>query len=63
MRDPARITPLLELIEAIWRRHPDMRLCQLIGNALPGQDAYHVEDGALEVELRRLYERLGSNDS
>jgi uncharacterized protein YihD (DUF1040 family) len=63
MRDLARIAPLLELIEAIWRRYPDMRLCQLIGNALPNGDPYFVEDDVLAVELHRLYDSLGSNDA
>ena len=62
MRDPARIPRLLALIEAIWLKNPDMRLCQMIGNALPPGDHYHVEDDVLIVELERLYGLLGDND-
>lgn len=61
MRDPDRIRRLLGLIEKIWTRYPDMRLCQIIGNAVPG-DNYHTEDDVLELELQRLYTKLGLND-
>ncbi len=54
MRDPARISKVLACIERLWRRNPDLRLCQLIGNALPSiKDPYHVEDLIL---LQRLHE-------
>jgi hypothetical protein len=34
MRDPARIPRVLEALRAYWLAHPDLRLCQLIGNFL-----------------------------
>ena len=34
MRDPKRIEPILSLIREIWTKHPDLRLTQLIMNAL-----------------------------
>lgn len=30
MRDPNRITPMLQLLGALWRKNPDLRLGQLV---------------------------------
>jgi uncharacterized protein YihD (DUF1040 family) len=54
MRDPKRIVPLLCLIETIWIKNPDLRLCQLIGNVAP-YDNYHVEDDDLYKRLEEMY--------
>lgn len=52
MRDPARIPRILAKIAAIWRTFPDLRLTQLIQNALASnQDNYYVEDDKLEAAL------------
>jgi hypothetical protein len=52
MRDPARIDRLLAKLGEIWREQPDLRLCQLIGNALRSNtDNYYVEDDQLEIAL------------
>ena len=32
MRDPARIDDVLAALSAYWKAHPDLRLCQIIGN-------------------------------
>ena len=50
MRDPARIARVLRVLEHYWRRYPDMRLGQIIGNFAPG-DPYHFEDDALAEQL------------
>lgn len=55
MRDPKRIKPILEKIEAIWTQSPDLRLCQLIGNCFPAGDNYYVEDNILDEKLSTLY--------
>lgn len=55
MRDPERIKPLLELIEKVWLRYPDLRLCQLIGNCFPAGDLYHREDSDLKMRLYTAY--------
>jgi hypothetical protein len=34
MRDPARITHVLEALRTFWQAHPDLRLCQIVGNFL-----------------------------
>lgn len=53
MRDPKRIEPMLELIREIWYKYPDLRLTQLIMNALKmNQDPYYVEDEKLEKALK-----------
>jgi hypothetical protein len=31
-RDPARIERILELLREAWKKHPDLRLCQIISN-------------------------------
>jgi len=60
-RDPARIPQILDLIEEIWTDHPDLRLCQLIGNCFPvsmsgSSDLYYVEDDKLAKKLKETYE-------
>jgi uncharacterized protein YihD (DUF1040 family) len=53
LRDPKRIEPMLELIREIWYKYPDLRLTQLIMNALKmNQDPYYVEDEKLEKALK-----------
>jgi len=32
MRDPERINRIINLIKRIWKKNPDLRLCQLIEN-------------------------------
>ena len=52
MRDPQRIGPMLRLITEIWYTYPDLRLTQIIMNALKmNQDPYYVEDDKLKEAL------------
>lgn len=52
MRDPQRINRILKLIKKYWKLHPDMRLTQLIMNALQiTEDPYYYEDDILEQKL------------
>lgn len=52
MRDPKRIERMLSRIRRIWLTHPDLRLTQLIMNALQmNEDPYNVEDDTLETKL------------
>ena len=55
MKDPKRIKRILKLIEKIWEKCPDLRLCQLIKNAISETDVYYVEDDRLEELLKRVY--------
>lgn len=65
MRDPERIPVILHLIYRIWKKYPDLRLMQLILNAIE-KDAglceeeiipyfYNMEDSKLETKIRELY--------
>ncbi len=55
MRNPARIDEVLAALRAAWVESPDLRLGQLIVNAVrpchPCPEIFHVED---EVLLRGL---------
>ena len=49
MRDPNRIKPILEKIEQIWTKDPDLRLMQLLTGVLydankKGKKEYKIED-------------------
>ena len=56
MRNPERIKVILQEIDAIWHKYPDMRLGQLIGNVLEGPSLYYVEDDSLVKALKDVYE-------
>jgi uncharacterized protein YihD (DUF1040 family) len=59
MRDPNRIEPMLALIREIWYKYPDLRLTQLIMNALKmNQDPYYVEDEKLKEALEKDLEQM-----
>jgi uncharacterized protein YihD (DUF1040 family) len=62
-RPEQRIERMLALLDAAWRRHPDQRLGQLIGNAARDstaaagedyRDPFNVEDDELWAGLERL---------
>lgn len=53
MRDPERIDRIVELLRTKWKKDPDARLCQILGNMFPGKfDLYHVEDDLVEKKLK-----------
>lgn len=63
MRDPKRIDQIVEQIRVLWKRHPDMRLGQILDyiksfNQGP-VDAYYVEDHEWQILLK--LELGGSN--
>lgn len=67
MRDPKRIDKILDTIKEIWVKSPDLRLCQLLGNALQKTDTfsyitdtefYYLED---DILLQRLKDRYFKN--
>ncbi len=61
MRDLERISKVLKLVEAVWRRSPDMRLGQLLVVAAAyhnrgevGRDLFGIKDEELVAGLERL---------
>ena len=57
MRDPDRIPIILNQIEMLWEKYPDLRLGQLIMNALV-YDLYNTEDEDLVDRLYGFYDDL-----
>jgi len=61
MRDPARIDDVLAALRAAWVASPDLRLGQLIVNAIrpanPCPDVFHADDDTL---LRALVGMRGA---
>jgi hypothetical protein len=64
MRDPKRIPDILAKIEELWEEQPDLRLMQLLINALrpedPSSELYSIEDSKLAkrlMEYGKLMER------
>lgn len=57
MRDPKRIDIILKLIKNAWKKNPDYRLMQLIGNCFDAGDLYYVEDDNLKESLELTYLR------
>jgi uncharacterized protein YihD (DUF1040 family) len=55
MRDPRRISHLLDALKEAWEKHPDLRLGQLIVSVTPcdfGNDPFYVEDDDMLIALR-----------
>ncbi len=63
MRHPERIDQVLAVVREVWHRYPDLRLGQLIVNAVqpdePCSQVYSVEDTALVRKLESLAQRWG----
>ena len=57
MRDAGRINKVLSKIRKIWKRYPDLRLMQLLLNAVPDWVAYNIEDDKLLINLDETYPR------
>ncbi len=62
MRDPARIDDVLAALRAAWVESPDLRLGQLIVNAVrptnPCPEVFYTEDEALVRGLNSFRELL-----
>jgi len=62
MRDPARIDDVLAALRAAWTESPDLRLGQLIVNAVrptnPCPEIFYTEDDVLVRQLIDLRELL-----
>ena len=55
MRDVSRIDFILKSVGDIWKNYPDLRLGQLLLNAVRDPMLYYVEDDKLVEELVKLY--------
>jgi len=56
MRNPQRIDKVLAKIRDVWKTNPDLRLLQLLLNALPKDSmAYYLEDDELLKLLDARY--------
>ena len=62
MRDLKRIKRILKLIEKIWKKNPDLRLYQLLGNCFQYGDNYYKDDNLLEMRLKEVYLKGKKND-
>lgn len=62
MRDPERIDDILDLVRQVWLQDPDLRLGQIIVNAVRPRNAcpeiFAFEDTALRRGLARSLESL-----
>lgn len=63
MKDPKRIKRILQLIGVLWNDYHDLRLLQLLGNALPRGDHYYIEDDELEKLLKETYKHCLKKES
>ena len=64
MRNPKRIRPILRELAVIWKKYPDLRLGQLIGNVAEGTALYYADDDDLIAQLKAFYlgEKLEGRD-
>ncbi len=62
-RDPDRITPMLAKIEEIWKKAPQLRLGQLIGNCVEEIKLYYMEDDVLLEKLEAMYKDVDKDIS
>lgn len=60
MRDPARISVMLNALHEVWARNPDMRLGQLLLNVAnseaPCPELFYIEDEHLLRNLNKFTE-------
>ena len=54
MRDPDRIPVILERLQKVWEKYPDLRFGQLVLNVLRN-DFYYVEDEELVSRIELFY--------
>jgi len=54
MRDPKRIPRILKELEKEWKKNPDLRFMQFIGNVYRG-GSYYIEDEAFIQDVIDFY--------
>ena len=55
MRDPERIKSVLNRLQAVWEKYPDLRLGQLILNVVQDPTLYYLEDDKLIETIEEHY--------
>lgn len=57
MRDIDRIDKILQEINEVWKKYPDLRFTQLIVNVMSakGSDLYYMEDERFIKILKEFY--------
>ena len=58
MRDPKRIPKILDELKGIWSTYPDLRLGQLLLNAVRDPILYYLEDEEIIKRLRDYYSEV-----
>ena len=61
MRELGRIPNIIDKLEAVWIKKPDLRLGQLLVNMAPerlNNDIYYWEDSDLEKQLDIIIENI-----
>lgn len=58
MRDPERIPEILDKLRKAWEKSPDIRLGQLISNAIDrtSYPLFYIEDEYLLEEIEKTYQ-------
>lgn len=60
MRDPERITAVLNELHKVWEKNPDLRLGQIIVNMVQAENAspeiFYFEDDVLLLRLKGFLE-------
>jgi uncharacterized protein YihD (DUF1040 family) len=47
-------TEIMYFLEKAWKKHPNLRLMQILGNGFPTGDNYYVDDQAVLDYLVKL---------
>lgn len=63
MRDPNRIDEIIERLRIVWKRNPDLRLGQIMGNSFRDPELYYVEDRALITRIEEVHRPVPEFDS
>lgn len=55
MRDPTRMPKILQKLQTLWEKYPDMRFCQLLASINGGvDDDFYIEDDVLLQRIRKI---------
>lgn len=55
MRDPQRIDNILERLKTVWKDNPDLRLGQLLLDAVNANRLFYIEDETLIQALENYF--------